>query len=176
MLYKRLLDALLQPSISASPPPSRSLERLSFPEVWDHVSVNPHTHFSAQFLDESVTLVLDSKLGQEAFRARCLHDLERVWQTTILELGTGAGNEGDEDSKPVSNMLKLVYRLRESGGAGRFKKPLAKSSRSSEGIIGNLEFEYDEAFLDNYLRDVLDFWHEGRPPRGVSIENIRRCT
>ncbi|KAF8600895.1 hypothetical protein BDV93DRAFT_525147 [Ceratobasidium sp. AG-I] len=175
MLYKRLLDPLLQPSTPTPVPSSYSLEGLSFPKVWDHISVDPATHFSAQFLEESAVLVLDNNLGQETLQARCLRDLERIWQAIVLELGTGAGDGKDEDRNIVSKTLQLVYRLRGGKQAGGPKNPPAKTSGSDEGIIGTFEFEYDEAFLDSYLRYVLDFWHDRRPPRGVEVENVRRC-
>jgi hypothetical protein len=46
---------------------------------------------------------------------------------------------------------------------------------SDEGIIGTVEFEYDDEVLDNHLNDVFDFWHDRRPPRGVAREDTGRC-
>ena len=42
-------------------------------------------------------------------------------------------------------------------------------------IIGRKEFEMDDAFLDDYLRRVLEWWYGQRPPEGVDVELTRRC-
>lgn len=121
MLYKRLLDALLQSPTPETP----SSARFSFHDVWMHHAVDPCAHFSPQFLEESAVLVLDNGLGQEALEARCLRDLENVWEAIVRELGAGDGETG-----AVSKTLKLVYRLR-GGRTSPFKKRPAKSSGST---------------------------------------------
>lgn len=177
MLYKRLLDALLQPSSPlAMPPVSNPPKRSVLSGVWTHVSVNPRKSFSSQFVEGSGALALEHKLGQEAHQATCLRDLEKVWQTMVRELGAGAITGEDRGRGPVSKTLELVYRLRGGGEASGFNQPSVGSNGSDEGVIDTLKFEYDYALLDNHLRDVLDFWHGRRPPRGVAIENVGRCT
>lgn len=42
-------------------------------------------------------------------------------------------------------------------------------------IIGTKKFKMDEKMLNGYLKNVLDWWHGRRPPKGVGIELTRRC-
>ncbi|KAG8742609.1 hypothetical protein FRC10_001207 [Ceratobasidium sp. 414] len=133
MLYKRLLDGLLEsPLSSPSPspsPPAPLPPRFQFSAVWEHHSANPLEPFSAQFLEESAELVLGNQLGPTTAQARCLQDLERAWEEIV---GALAGGEriGDEGGA-VSKTLKLVYRLRERSG-GFKKRSAAPSSSSSD--------------------------------------------
>ncbi|KAG9126774.1 hypothetical protein FRC07_002010 [Ceratobasidium sp. 392] len=129
MLYKRLLDGLLEAtSRTNSPSPSLST-RFSLSAVWDHHSVNLLESFSAQFLEESAVLVFSNQLGPAAAHAKCLKDLEHAWEGMIQELA-GAERIGDEDGA-VSKRLKLVYRLRERTSNFR-KRSAAPSSSSSD--------------------------------------------
>jgi hypothetical protein len=73
-------------------------------------------------------LVLSNDLGPDAGQARCLKDLESVWEGVVRELA-GGGRIEDKDGA-VSKTLKLVYRLRDR--AGEFKKRSAASSCSSD--------------------------------------------
>lgn len=52
---------------------------------------------------------------------------------------------------------------------------LKSKEKSNDGIIGTVEFEYDDKVLEDHLNDVLDFWHDRRPLRGVAIEDTGRC-
>ncbi|KAG8708400.1 hypothetical protein FRC09_001275 [Ceratobasidium sp. 395] len=47
---------------------------------------------------------------------------------------------------------------------------------SDENIIGTVEFDHDDATLDQHLNGVLDFWHDRRAPKGVALEDTGRCT
>ena len=42
-------------------------------------------------------------------------------------------------------------------------------------IIGTMSFKMDDQKLNTYLKNVLDWWHGRRPPKGVGIELTRRC-
>ena len=42
-------------------------------------------------------------------------------------------------------------------------------------IIGTMSFKMDDKKLNTYLKNVLDWWHGRRPPKGVGIELTRRC-
>lgn len=119
-------------------------------------------------------MVHNNGLGQGALQARCLHDLENVWEAIVQELGAGSAKGGCGNVEAVSKTLKLVYRLRGGGkgGVGKLKKRL---SGSGEGIIDTIEFQYEDTYLENHLCDILDFWHDRRPPRGVAIEDLGRC-
>ncbi|KAG8716057.1 hypothetical protein FRC11_010250 [Ceratobasidium sp. 423] len=111
MLYKRLLGTLLAPSASESSKEGlTNRERLSFPDIWMHHSLDPSACFSPSFLQESSALVFSNGLGPAAENAICLNDLEDVWNTIVDELAhtVGPGNQGGI----VSKVLKLVYRRR----------------------------------------------------------------
>ncbi|PSS36800.1 hypothetical protein PHLCEN_2v1344 [Hermanssonia centrifuga] len=42
-------------------------------------------------------------------------------------------------------------------------------------VIGTKTFQLDDVLLDDYLTNVLDWWHGRRAPRGVDIELTKRC-
>jgi len=42
-------------------------------------------------------------------------------------------------------------------------------------IIGTKEFDIDDAFLDEHIKSVLEYWHGQRPPHGVDITLTNRC-
>jgi exonuclease V len=46
----------------------------------------------------------------------------------------------------------------------------------SSDILGIKQFYMDAEFLDRHIADVLEWWHGMRPPRGVSLEQVGRCT
>ncbi|KAG8682259.1 hypothetical protein FRC08_015071, partial [Ceratobasidium sp. 394] len=136
MLYKRLLDGLLESPLSSrsSPPSVLLLPRFSFPAIWEHHSLDPLEPFSARFLEESAALVLGNQLGLTVAQAKCLKDLEHAWEEIVGELAGGerTGNQGGV----VSKTLKLVYRLRERSG-GFKKRSTAPSSSSSDAGPSN---------------------------------------
>lgn len=43
------------------------------------------------------------------------------------------------------------------------------------GVIGRKNFAFDEAAMQAYVHDVLQWWRGERPPRGVDLELSRRC-
>ncbi|EUC67023.1 defects in morphology protein 1precursor [Rhizoctonia solani AG-3 Rhs1AP] len=112
MLYKRLLDILLVPAnIGSAEGGAINQQRLSFPDVWTHHSLDSSACFSPSFLQESSALVFSNNLGPAAENAVCLNDLEGVWNTTINELIHTI--HPTEQGSMVSNVLKLVYRRRD---------------------------------------------------------------
>jgi hypothetical protein len=42
-------------------------------------------------------------------------------------------------------------------------------------IIGTKAFDYDEAMLNEHVARTLEWWYGHRKPRGVSLEQSRRC-
>jgi len=49
--------------------------------------------------------------------------------------------------------------------------PLSETPR----IIGRKSFAFDEAAMQAYVQDVLQWWRGDRPARGVDVEHSRRC-
>ncbi|KAH9964155.1 exonuclease V [Russula dissimulans] len=66
----------------------------------------------------------------------------------------------------------------EEWGTARLGPPgiLAPPPQSeSPNIIGRRSFAFDEAAMQAYVQDVLQWWRGDRPPRGVDVEHARRC-
>lgn len=42
-------------------------------------------------------------------------------------------------------------------------------------VIGQVQFDHDQALLDSHVANVLDWWHGKREPLGVTIEEVKRC-
>ena len=55
---------------------------------------------------------------------------------------------------------------------GKRKEPQPETP----GVIGRKIFAFDEAALHAYVQDVLQWWRGERPPRGVDLEHVRRCS
>ncbi|THH20496.1 hypothetical protein EW146_g870 [Bondarzewia mesenterica] len=53
--------------------------------------------------------------------------------------------------------------------------PPSDLGETESRIIGTKMFEMDENFLSRYLTDVLQYWHGGRPPKGVEVVHSVRC-
>ncbi|QRV94888.1 defects in morphology protein 1, precursor [Ceratobasidium sp. AG-Ba] len=131
MLYKLLLDMLLEPPTSSS---SSLSSHFSFSDIWMHQSVDASEPFSDLFLEESALLVAANELGATAARAKCLNDLIHAWEEITGEL-LGEGRIKNEDGV-VSKTLKLVYRLRETA-KNRSKRLFALSGPSSGAASSN---------------------------------------
>jgi exonuclease V len=52
---------------------------------------------------------------------------------------------------------------------------VAPSRPDAPKVIGTKRFAFDEAAMHAYVRDVLQWWRGERPPRGVEVEQTRRC-
>ena len=51
----------------------------------------------------------------------------------------------------------------------------ALSRPETTKVIGTKRFAFDEVAMHAYVRDVLQWWRGERPPRGVEVEQSRRC-
>jgi len=47
---------------------------------------------------------------------------------------------------------------------------------TQSSFLGTRDFDIDDALLDGYLADVLQWWHGQREPRGVEIAHVSRCS
>jgi exonuclease V len=56
-------------------------------------------------------------------------------------------------------------------GTSKPQEPQTKTP----GVIGRKSFAFDEAAMQAYVRDVLQWWRGERPPRGVDVEHSHRC-
>src|SRR5260221_11500871 len=52
---------------------------------------------------------------------------------------------------------------------------VAQSQPEAPKVIGTKRFAFDEAAMHAYVRGVLQWWRGERPPRGVEVEQTRRC-
>jgi exonuclease V len=57
-------------------------------------------------------------------------------------------------------------------GSSKTEEPQPKTP----GVIGRKRFAFDEAAMQAYVQDVLQWWRGERPPRGVDVEHSRRCS
>jgi hypothetical protein len=64
---------------------------------------------------------------------------------------------------------QLIYEL--GTGTSKPEEPQPKTP----GVIGRKSFTFDEAAMQAYVRDVLQWWRGERPPRGVNVEHSHRC-
>jgi exonuclease V len=85
---------------------------------------------------------------------------------------------GQLDSASTQSVAVETARLIGEGSTAKLGPPDSQASTSqpeSSNIIGRKSFVYDEAALQAHVRDVLQWWHGERPPRGVEVEHSRRC-
>ncbi|KAG9080054.1 hypothetical protein FRC06_007131 [Ceratobasidium sp. 370] len=94
-------------------------------------------------------------------------DLQRAIQESIKTYKVETG----KDASPLSTPPPFSLVPEPPRSSGRRRK-----HGSDENIISTVEFDHDDALLDQHLNSVLDFWHDRRPPRGVALEDTGRCT
>lgn len=82
---------------------------------------------------------------------------------------SGDTESGTTQSAVVQGPRLTTAELRPSG----FQDAL--SQQEAPKVIGTKRFTFDEAAMHAYLRDVLQWWRGERPPRGVEVEQTRRC-
>ncbi|KAF8512848.1 exonuclease V [Hysterangium stoloniferum] len=119
-----------------------------------------------------------------------------------VKLGNGAGDSlnapdvsgapnvrnNDADTMGASAVTPVAPQPQKQDGSQVLHPDTTQSNSHSEcntakpgddvdlgGIIGTLEFQHDDALLNEHLARVLQWWYGKRDPVGVSIENIDRC-
>ncbi|KAJ6606818.1 exonuclease V [Mycena sp. CBHHK59/15] len=95
-----------------------------------------------------------------------------IWVTTPI-LDTGGLKEADF----VSTLQNSLFN---QSAAHDDYQPSALALETApppleSAIIGTKEFILDNAFLDTYLADVLQWWRGERKPRGVELPQTYRC-
>ncbi|KAF8340467.1 exonuclease V a 5' deoxyribonuclease-domain-containing protein [Cantharellus anzutake] len=143
MLYKRLLENLLEPK--------------PFLQTLSKYSVNLRATFSPKFLQAQEVLCVSNSLSEVTREATCLEDLVVAFQDAVMQLHLVPRSE--RSSSPVENELELVYRSRgpdESSGPRKRARRHGKSrpiplqqSGSSNGNL--LEAKAREQLLVNDL-------------------------
>ncbi|KAK7058517.1 hypothetical protein VNI00_002151 [Paramarasmius palmivorus] len=128
------------------------------------------TGFTASFEAISDPTALDRPVSTGAGDAkRPDEDPDLLWaiQQSMLthhqETKTSPSTEFVTDTPPIS---PAIPELGET----------TNEETHDSAIIGTKTFRYDAIFLDRHLRDVLDYWEGRREPRGVTIEESRRCS
>jgi exonuclease V len=117
-------------------------------------------------------------------------DLERAIAESLRDMGpaTEANDGGSAPSsspQPSGNTQPLWYAQQTESKAMGNAWPMKASSSSSPdppppqskepGIIGRKSFAFDEDAMNAHVKNVMQWWHGERPPRGVDIEHVRRC-
>ncbi|KAF9024137.1 hypothetical protein BDZ89DRAFT_1114811 [Hymenopellis radicata] len=178
MTYHHLLSSLLD-----------TKHPYDFVKFWRAVDVDPNWTFSDKFIQD-----VRGVLGEVQFT--CLDDLTRLWTERIPELDISSLEKSlqlvyrrrkpkpgevlppDADDIVVAQQLSLLEhwnKLLSDRNYHASKCRCIAASYKFARIIGTKEFEHDPAFLDSYLRSILEWWHGRRPAEGVSIEHARRC-
>jgi exonuclease V len=55
------------------------------------------------------------------------------------------------------------------------KRRRTKIKHDVPSIIGTKKFLLDDILLDDHLASVLEWWHGVRQPKGVEVEQSKRC-
>ena len=82
---------------------------------------------------------------------------------------SGDTESGTTQSAVVQGPRPTTAELRPSGFQVALSQPEAPK------VIGTKRFAFDEAAMHAYVRGVLQWWRGERPPRGVEVEQTRRC-
>ena len=86
-------------------------------------------------------------------------DMDRAISESLLSSGQGTKNEqpvnppGEEEDDSIPQKLDV----------------------QAPEVIGTTVFKMDGSSLDDYLDNVLGYWHGEREPIGVSLANVGRC-
>ena len=111
MLYKELLDAMLQPTATSSDDsPSLTGVSMSFPRVFQHLALNPDQTFSDSFRAQSEPIITGNKLRYGIADAKCLNEMVKVWEQYVDLLGLGTPSKTAEKDGKTDDQLELVYR------------------------------------------------------------------
>lgn len=165
MIYHQLLVALL----ATSPP-------YDFLPFWTSIDLDPRAPFSDYFIQQ---IFAGSRIEGET--VTCLQDLTDLWSALVSVLNISE----------VDKTLEIVYRLRkqpwhhprkwvdipetESEIREMFVEAEETTVATLPEIVGRTRFPLDRDLLDSFLTDILAWWDGERPPRGVSLEQTKRC-
>lgn len=118
-------------------------------------------------------------------------DLERAIAESLRDMGPATkANDGGSDARSSSPRLSgktqaLWYAQQTESKAMGDAWPVKASSSSlpdpppqpkEPGIIGRKSFAFDEDALNAHVKNVMQWWHGERTPRGVDIEHVHRCS
>lgn len=122
----------------------------------------------------------DSQVRSETGDIDLAEDLDLQWavQQSLLPKndGVSGGTAGGRYQPPLEGQGRP--------GTSSGQVPLIVDEAESPftappnhlSIIGTKEFTFDEHLLNVHLVDVLQWWHGTRQPKGVSLEQSRRCS
>ena len=124
--------------------------------------------------EESSAAVVDDKNSIASTRSPSPRGSEQLsdmsytpWYTWSGETESGTAQSAVVQARPTRE--RNTAEPRPSGSQAALSRPDAPK------VIGKKRFAFDEAAMHAYVRDVLQWWRGERPPRGVEVEQSRRC-
>ncbi|KAJ1302641.1 hypothetical protein OPQ81_002958 [Rhizoctonia solani] len=146
----------------------------------EDVELQRAIHESLRHGVRSDDLTLQDETSEVMGRQRKDESLGLMQETGDAVCAPGGWISSEDDlRRPIDESKKSYYKrvgreaLSPSPPLLPFESKRKRESRKE--VIGVVEFEHDDVLLDAHLSDVLDFWHDRRPPRGVDLEDTGRC-
>ncbi|WVO16821.1 hypothetical protein L204_104507 [Cryptococcus depauperatus] len=200
MIYKELLDSILlascdqtclgdQPKESRADSfsilPSQLTDTFTWPKLFSHLSLSLSEPFSAQFLEDSKTVIQSNRLRHNANQARCLEDYVQIWHRYVADIGLGVPtsanglikassskntktmrkfrdrNEKEEWSNlgRTEDKLELIYRR----ARGRMNKEVQTSSKQHKKVRRGGQFKKSTVEKNDQEVDI--------PSAGYMVDN-----
>lgn len=160
MLYKELLDAMLQPTAASSgDSPSLTGVSMSFPRVFQHLALNADQTFSDSFRAQSEPIITGNKLRYGIGDAKCLTEMVRVWEQYVDLLGLGTPSKTTEQDGKTDEQLELVYRRadkkKDKGKRKRHRDPPVLETITAIKDDGTSNDEDDDKMLQLAIQRSL---------------------
>ena len=159
MLYKELLDSMLQPT-NLNDPPSLTKVSMSFPRVFQHLALKADQPFSDSFRAQSEQIITGNKLRYGIAEANCLNDMVVVWTQYGDLLGLGTASTSAEKDGRTDEQLELVYRRADKKKEGKRKRNRHRDSPALEHITvikenGSSDEDRDDQMLQLAIQRSL---------------------
>ncbi|KAI5118385.1 hypothetical protein M0805_005847 [Coniferiporia weirii] len=149
-------NASSAPAVAREAPESSDI-----PISTDDAKVVPPVDADIDVAESMISRPLSAPRVEGSSLKRKREDSRSPETLTAIDVDNSCSSSADGDASGAEAGAK---------GAPAEVRPLTSS------VIGTKRFPYNPKFLDEYLSNVLSWWHGKRPPRGVDVENAYRCS